>query len=135
MAIGAGSPLHRSERFNGGSSGGCDLKSADLCWQASALVEGRGRYATGMLYCGFRVPILSHLVHQQLKRSQRDLAGGILAEDGKHVLVEQVLHILSHFLAPGARLYGRVRLPKLGKALDGCALADILCCVLLDRTG
>jgi hypothetical protein len=34
---------------------------------------------------GFRVPILRHLVHLQLKGSQRDLAWGILAEDGKQV--------------------------------------------------
>ena len=85
-----------------------------------------------MLYCGSRVTILGHFVHQQLKRSQRDFAGGVLAEDGKHVLVEQVLHVLSHLLAPGARLYGRERLPKLTKTLDGFSLVDELACVLLD---
>jgi len=54
---------------------------------------------------GFRVPILRHLVHQQLKRSQCDFAGRILAEDWKHVLVEQVLHVFSHLFAPGPRLH------------------------------
>jgi hypothetical protein len=79
----------------------------------------------------FRIPILSHFVHQQLKRGQRDLAGGVLAEDGKHILVEQVLHVLSHLLAPVARLDGRERLPKLGKTLDGFPLVDELACLLL----
>src|SRR5258706_1047739 len=38
-------------------------------------------------------------------------------------------------LAPGARLYGRERLPKLGKTLDGFSLVDELACVLLDIVG
>jgi hypothetical protein len=71
-----------------------------------------------------RVPILRHLVHQQLKGNQRDLTWGVSAGHGKQALVEQVLHILSHFLAPGARLRGRERLPKLGKTLDGFPLVD-----------
>src|SRR5215472_10866141 len=48
------------------------------------------------------------------------------------MLVEQVLHVLSHLLTPGARLYGRERLPELGKTLDGFSLVDELACVLLD---
>ena len=55
-----------------------------------------------------------------------------MAEDGKHVFVEQVLHVLSHLLAPGARFYGRERLPKFGKTLDGVSLTDELARVLLD---
>jgi hypothetical protein len=85
-----------------------------------------------MLFCGFRLPILGHFVNQQLKLSQRNLAGEVLAEDGKHVLVEHPLHILSHLLAPGSRFYGRERLPTLGKTLDGLSLVDELACVIFD---
>jgi len=65
----------------------------------------------------------------------RDFTWGVLPHDGQHVFVEQVFQVLSHLLAPGARLHGRERLPEIGKALDRVSLMNELACELLDVIG
>ena len=83
-----------------------------------AYFEGRLQIGANVFDCGFGVPVLRHLVPQQLKGRERDFTRRVLPQDRQHVFVEQVFQVLSHLLAPGARLHGRERLPKLGEILD-----------------
>ena len=77
------------------------MRSSSIAYSKDAF-----KYGANVFDCGLGVPVLRHLVHQQLKGRERDLAGRVLPQDRQHVFVEQVFQVLSHLLAPGARLHG-----------------------------